>query len=73
MSAFSARTVAQAVVVVRAMCHGWGVTPLSVELVEGTRHEPVAWEQEAEKYLIAKAKGVRYKPEVRDLFQELSQ
>lgn len=73
MSAFPERTVAQGIVVVKAMCYGMGVTPLTVELVQGTSAEHVAWRQEAEKYLIAKAKGVRYKPDVRNIHEELFQ
>lgn len=71
MSAFPDRAVAQSVVVVKAICQGLRVVPLSVELVEGTSAEGEAWEREAEKYLIARAKGVRYKPDVRDLNEEI--
>lgn len=71
MSAFPHRTLLQAVVVVKAMCNGMRVVPVGVELVEGTIYESEAWEREAEKYLIAKAKGVRYKPDVRDLNEEI--
>lgn len=73
MSHFPERTLAQAVVVVKAMARGYGVTPLVVELVEGTSAEDDAWRKEAEKYLIARAKGVRYKPETRDWSEEFLQ
>lgn len=73
MSAFPHRTVAQAVVVVKAICQGLGVTPLRVSLVEGTSAERDAWEHEAEKYLIARAKGVKYDPETQAFDEELLQ
>lgn len=71
MSAFPQKTLLQALVVVKAMCSAMRITPISVDLVEGTPYEDDAWLREAEKYLIAKAKGVRYKPDVRDLNEEI--
>lgn len=71
MSSFPTKTLMQSIVVVKRICEGLQVVPLSVELVEGTVAESVAWAREAEKYLIAKAKGVPYKPEVRDLNEEI--
>lgn len=70
MSHFPEHTLAQAVVVVKAMSRGYGIVPLLVELVENTSAEEDAWRKEAEKYLIARAKGVRYKPETRDWSEE---
>lgn len=72
-TAFPLRTLMQAVVVVKAMSRGFGVLPLSVEIVQGTSAEEHAWQKEAEKYLIAKAKGVLYKPEGRNWEQEYMQ
>lgn len=68
---FPIRTIAQSVVVVKRMCAALGVTPLAVELVEGTSAERDAWEKEAVKYLIAKSRGRIYKPDVRDLNEEI--
>lgn len=71
MSAFPHRTLQQAVVVVKAICQGLEQLPLSIELAQGTTAESAAWEREAEKYLIARAKGVRYQPETRNFNEEV--
>lgn len=65
------RTLLQAVVFVKAYCRATQQTPLIVSLVEGTSAEEDAWRKEAEKYLRARREGVKYKPDVRDLNEEI--
>lgn len=68
---FDERTIAQSIVVVKRMCEARGEMPLAVELVEGTSAENDAWRQEAVKYLIAKSQRRIYKPDVRNLDEEI--
>jgi hypothetical protein len=67
-TSFPERTIAQAIVVLRARVRsGRHDPPLSVAMVVGTSNEAAAWRKEAIDYLTARAKGVKYAPVTFDI------
>lgn len=56
---FPERTIAQALVVVKAYCNAMGRVPVGVRLLWGLPSVDIAWRKAAVDYLTAKAKGVK--------------